>query len=179
MWDSSVVLSFSGISMATMCVGRDGGTLDVGSGTSLHVVLSGHIGDVPWTAITARACGHACFKGCPRCFLLGQTVNSKGESLGATRFGGYKEEADAQILKFADQLESATDWEDLQIKYSKADGTFDKDVAARLKVQHVMHTSRAQGAEAARDRIAQLHPPPQLADEPHRDWQKRANMLHK
>jgi hypothetical protein len=110
---------------------------------------------------------------------LGQTVNSKGDSLGATRFAGWKDEADAQVLKFMHQDPAAIEWEDVKVKYSKPDGTFDKSVATRLKVGDLIHASRAQGAEDARAKVSQLHPtPPLLPEERHTDWQKRTNTLH-
>jgi hypothetical protein len=55
----------------------------------LYLRMSGHVGDVPWTAILVRAYGHSSFKGCARCLQLVLIINCEGEPLGLVRCLGY------------------------------------------------------------------------------------------
>jgi hypothetical protein len=131
----------------------------------LHLCFSGHIGDVPWTAVIARACAHSSFKGCPRCFQVGTTCNSQGEALGCVRLLGYLEDTLVQKLEINADVAignpGCTSWVDSTVCYTKLmDGevVFDQDAANDIRVTNDQHRLRAQKAtKLMRDKIL-LHP---------------------
>ncbi len=119
----------------------------------LHLCLSGHIGDVPWTAVISRACGHSSFKGCPRCFQVGATSNNQGQALGCVRCLGYTH--DTMVQKLEVNHEWAVDdprrisWVDSTVCYSTVvDGVavFNEAAAENIRVNNDQNRLRAQGA---------------------------------
>jgi hypothetical protein len=131
----------------------------------LHLCFSGHIGDVPWTAIMSRACGHSSFKGCPRCFQVGATCNKQGQALGSVRCLGYVEDTMAQKLEInadvpAEDPDFVT-WVDSTICYSTVTegvAVFDEVAADNIRVQHDQHKLRAQGATTLMHNMVQKRP---------------------
>jgi hypothetical protein len=147
----------------------------------LHLCMSGHVGDVPWTAIVARACGHSSFKGCPRCFQLGVTTNSEGEALGCVRCLGYLGEVCTQTLRINPSRPPGqpghTFWEDGMICYSvEEDGVqvFNEQGARAIRVTEEQHRKRAQGAAVLMsDCVAQRPLPNQEEGESVQTWEER------
>jgi hypothetical protein len=131
----------------------------------LHLCLSGHIGDVPWTAVMARACAHSSFKGCPRCFQVGTTCNSQGEALGCVRLLGYLEDTLVQKLEINTDMAVGdaeyTSWVDSTVCYTKVmDGrvVFDQVAANEIRVANDQHKLRAQSATKLMHDKVLLHP---------------------
>jgi hypothetical protein len=152
----------------------------------LHLCISGHIGDVPWTAVIARACSHSSFKGCPRCFQLGTTCNSLGEALGCVRFLGYHEDTLVQKLEVnADVPPADPDyihWVDSTICYATVvDGTavFNQAAADQNRVRNEQHKLRARGATKLMHDKIRLRP---MRDRRHGEaleaWEARTFMHH-
>jgi hypothetical protein len=109
--------------------GERGEALDVYAGSGeqdppvqVHLCLSGHVVDVPWTAVVAQACGHSSVKGCLRYFQLGVTCNSMGESLGCVHCLGYMRDSDTQILRVDTDIDPGqpghVTWEEGKVCYS-------------------------------------------------------------
>jgi hypothetical protein len=147
----------------------------------VHLCLSGHVGDVPWTAIVARGCGHSSFKGCPRCFQLGLTTNTEGQSLGCVRCVGYMGEVDTQILRINHEIlpgqPGHTFWEDGKVCYSvEEDGchVFNEEGARAVRVTHEQHTKRAEGSAVIMRDCIQERPLPQRDEgESVQAWEER------
>jgi hypothetical protein len=147
----------------------------------LYLCMSGHVGDVPWTAVVARACGHSSFKGCPRCFQLGVTINGEGESLGCVRCLGYLGEVCTQILRidssYPPDQPGHTFWEDGIVCYSaEEDGVqvFNEQGARAIRVTEEQRRKRAEGAAVLmRDCIAQRPLPTRGESECIQTWEER------
>ena len=122
-----------------------------------YLGVSGCIGDVPFTAMVASACGHTCKKGCKFCFLMGQTTNDLDEALRAVRSGGYNR--DVTSTK-AQKFDNSANWVDVRVCFSAEDGTFDETFAKDVKVTPDLHAMRVQAAQDVRDEARAQHPPP-------------------
>lgn len=130
-----------------------------------YLGVSGCIGDVPFSAMMANACGHSALKGCKFCFLLGQTKNSAQEKLPAVRFGGYDPEDNSTK---AHMFTATGEWYSESVSFVKADGTFDKQQAEKVRVNTTQQAMRRQladdvRAEAAKE-VEEKNPLPQLPD---------------
>jgi hypothetical protein len=137
----------------------------------LHLCMSGHVGDVPWTAILVRACGHSSFKGCPRCFQLGVTTNTEGETLGCVRCLGYLGEVCTQVLRIDPTIPPGqpghTFWEDGMVCYSaEEDGVqvFNEQGARAIRVTEELHRKRAEGAAVLMSKCIAQRPLPYRAE---------------
>lgn len=121
-----------------------------------YIGISGCIGDVPFTAHVANACGHACFKSCKFCFHMGQTKNDLNEALGMVRLGGYG----PNTATTAQPFNHAGQWSDVPVCYTAAGDTFNEQLAAGLKVTPELHAMRVQLAADERAKARTDHPPP-------------------
>ena len=122
-----------------------------------YLGVSGCIGDVPFTAMVANACGHSAFKGCKFCFLVGQTINEKGEPLGIVRWGGCDRSA---TLPKAHKYDAEGAWDEVPVHFSAVGGTFDATMADSIKVTPGLHAMRVQSAQDVRAEARAQHPPP-------------------
>jgi hypothetical protein len=147
----------------------------------LHVCLSGHVGDVPWTAVVARTCGHSSFKGCPMCFQLGATSNRDGDSLDCVRCQGYVNDIDTQVLQIngdiAPNEPGHITWTDGKVCYSASVAgsfTFNEDAANGIRVTDELHSRRAEGAAALMRQCITAWPMPERDhEESVQTWEER------
>lgn len=127
-----------------------------GNTIKCYIGISGCIGDTPFTAVVANACGHACFKSCKHCFLRGQTKNDQQDPLNVVRLAGYGPNATAMAQPFNDVAQ----WVDVPVCYSTDDNRFNEDLAEQLKVTPEQHAMRVQLAMDIRATARTDNPPP-------------------
>ena len=109
-----------------------------------HIVLTGHIADVPQTAISACCIGHTAEKGCPRCFILGtQTGIKDGTAYTATRFLGYSE--NINVSGFTEQGEYFVRETQFTQRYQNV-VSFKREDAQQASITHRLHEIRARTA---------------------------------
>jgi hypothetical protein len=152
----------------------------------LHLCFSGHIGDVPWTAVIARACGHSSFKGCPRCFQVGATCNSQGQALGSVRCLGYIEDTMVQKLEINVDVPVGdpghVTWIDSTICYStviEGVAVFDEAAAENIRVKNNQHQLRSQGAtKLMHDKVRERPMRARQQDETVAAWEAGSNPHH-
>ena len=124
-----------------------------------YLGVSGCIGDVPFTAMVANACGHTAMKGCKYCFLVGQTRNDNQEKLGTVRFCGCDHEA-TSTKAHVFGLNGV--WSEVPACFSAEDGSFDKQRAEALKITPELQRMRELSAIDARNTARGNNPPPPL-----------------
>lgn len=123
-----------------------------------YLGVSGCIGDVPFTAMVSNACGHTGIKACKHCFLLGRTVNDGGETLKPARYCGYDASTESTVGEAFDQ---DCQWHTISnVCFAAADGTFNEEIACKLRVTGDLHSIRADAADGLRRDIKARLPLP-------------------
>lgn len=130
-----------------------------------YIALTGHVGDVPQTAISAAVCSHAAVKGCRACFILGSTCTRDGKTLKPPKFGGYAAEGLAQAETFVIEEDEGgimnAKWSKEDVQYLQADGTFNLDLAEKLRVSDTQNAQRAGNAARIADDAKRDYPTPE------------------
>lgn len=129
---------------------------------STYIGVSGCIGDVPFTAMMAGACGHTGCKGCKNCFLLGRTTSASGKPLKPPRFCSYCQNiADA----IAELVTADAGWQEVDnISFTGQDGKFDEATLNQLRVTPELQSILVQTAEDIREDVRQKRPLPPKPD---------------
>lgn len=139
--------------------------------------VTGCIGDVPFTAMMANACGHSGKKGCKYCFLLGQSFNDQDEPLGTVRFCGCDSNA---VSTQAHVFDASGFWSSVPACFVDGDNRFDQQRADSLKITPDLQLMRERSAMDKRAAARLAHPPPVRPDnardgnQAQLDWEKGA-----
>jgi len=124
---------------------------DPGNSFRQFLGVTGFIGDTPFAAMVANACGHAALKACKFCFLLGDTFNYLNEKLGATRFGGFVQPLPGQPPVQAHKYdETAGTWETVPVCWAGADGAFNQAQLESMRITPELQAMRRRLAEDVR-----------------------------
>ena len=111
-----------------------------------HIVLSGHCGDVPQTAISCCAIHHSGERGCPRCFIMGTQTAADGTALRATRVLGYSDTAVVDGFTVEDGHAAEFCYEKKFTREQDGVVTFDRDEASDAVVTDCLQRIRARTA---------------------------------
>ena len=132
-----------------------------------YIGVSGCIGDVPFTAMMAGACGHTGFKGCKNCFLVARTTSDTGKPLKPPRFCSYCQGVASAI---AELVTTDAAWQTVQgVCFTSKDASgncrFDEDTLSQLRVTPELQSILVHTAEDIREEVRQKWPLPPKPDD--------------